>query len=159
VADCGEYRQASFLCGRWRQFHSHIVIISSNEVLTLTLAQDYREARDWFVQHRHDPFLWLVILGPLTLAAITGWWGPFVFSPSDAKRAISQVLPNTEMQNISGKTFLKCGEQTYIFGYEFISGMDFGRACRDIVNGGWVVEFHFRGRDGAETGSQIAHQR
>jgi hypothetical protein len=36
--------------------------------------------------------------------------------------------------------FPKCREQTYIFGYDFISGTDFGRACRDIVNGGWVVD-------------------
>jgi len=29
----------------------------------MTLAQDFREARDWFFQHKRDPFLWLVILG------------------------------------------------------------------------------------------------
>jgi len=129
--------------------------------LTLTLAQDYREARDWFVQHRRDPFLWLVILGPLTLAAITPWWGAFVFPPSDAIRAISQVLPNIEMvlpKNVLPKNFPKCGEQTYFFGYDFSSGTDFGRACRDIVNGGWVVIL-FRGRAGAAIGGEAAQQR
>ena len=29
--------------------------------LALTLAQDFREARAWFAQHKRDPFLWLVI--------------------------------------------------------------------------------------------------
>jgi hypothetical protein len=112
--------------------------------MTLTLAQEFKEARAWFAQHKRDPFLWLVILGPLTLAAITPWWGEFVFPSSDAIRAISQtemVLP----QNVLPKYFPKCGEQTYIFGYDFISGRDFGRACRDIVNGGWVVDILFRG--------------
>ena len=112
--------------------------------MTLTLAQEFKEARAWFAQHKRDPFLWLVILGPLTLAAITPWWGEFVFPPSDAMRAISQtemVLP----QNMFSKYYPKCGERTYIFGYEFISGKDFGRTCRDIVNGGWVVDILFRG--------------
>jgi hypothetical protein len=45
----------------------------ANGGLTLTLAQDFREARDWFVQHKRDPFLWLVILGPLALASIAFW--------------------------------------------------------------------------------------
>jgi hypothetical protein len=114
----------------------------------LTFAQEFREARAWFAQHKRDPFLWLVILGPLTFAAITPWWGPVVFPPSDAIRAISQVLPKAEMvlpENMFQKNFPKCGEQTYIFGYEFVSGKDFGRACRDIVNGGWVVDILFRG--------------
>jgi hypothetical protein len=116
--------------------------------MTLTLAQEFKEARAWFAQHKRDPFLWLVILGPLTLAAITPWWGEFVFPPSDAIRAISQVRPNTEMMlpgQVFPRHFPKCGEQTYIFGYEFVSGKDFGRACRDIVNGGWVVDILFRG--------------
>ena len=110
----------------------------------MTLAQEFREARAWFAQHKRDPFLWLVILGPLTLAAITPWWGPIVFPPSDAIRAISQVLANTEMKYMFPQNFPKCGEQKYIFGYDFRSGTDFGRACRDIVNGGWVVIL-FRG--------------
>jgi len=95
----------------------------------------------------------------LTLAAITPWWGPIVFPPSDAIRAISQVLANTEMKYMSPNNFPKCGEQKYIFGYDFRSGTDFGRACRDIVNGGWVVDILFRGRAGAALGGKAAHQR
>jgi hypothetical protein len=44
----------------------------------MTLAQDFREARDWFLQHKRDPFLWLIILGPLTFFAIN-MWGLLVF--------------------------------------------------------------------------------
>jgi hypothetical protein len=108
----------------------------------LTLAQEFREARAWFAQHKRDPFLWLVILGPLTLATITPWWGPFVFPPSDAIGAIRQVVPNADVALFANE-FPKCRGQTYIFGYDFF-GTDFGRACRDIVNGGWVVVL-FRG--------------
>ena len=134
----------------------------SPEDLTLTLAQEFRGARTWFAQHKRDPFLWLVILGPPTLAAITPWWGVYVFPPSDAIRAISEARPNAEMAlpNFRFPTkFPKCGEQTYIFGYYFSSETDFGRACRDIVNGGWVVDILFRGRAGAALGGKAAHQR
>jgi hypothetical protein len=104
----------------------------------LTLAQDFRDARDWFAQHKHDPFLWLVILGPLTFAAIT-FWGLFVFPPSDAERAIRQVVPGAGV-SFAPKNFPKCRGQTYIFGYDFAARSDHaGRVCRDVVNGGWVV--------------------
>ena len=110
----------------------------------MTLAQDFREARDSFVQHKRNPFLWLIMLGPLTLAAIN-FWGLFVFPPSDAIRAVSQILPSNHTR-VAPKNFPKCDEQKYIFGYDFdvandvgkISGV--GRVCRDIVNGGWVVD-------------------
>jgi hypothetical protein len=108
----------------------------------LPLVQDFREARDWFAQHKRDPFLWLVILGPLVLAAIT-FWGLFVFPPSGAIRAISQVLPSADI-TFAPKNFPKCRGQTYIFGYDFGIRTNHdqaaGRACRDLVNGGWVVD-------------------
>jgi hypothetical protein len=107
----------------------------------LTLAQDFTEARDWFVQHKRDPFLWLVILGPLVFASIT-FWGFFVFPPSDAEKAIRQVLPGTDV-SFAPKNFPKCRGQTYLFGYDFGIRTDHdpasGRACRDVVNG-WVVD-------------------
>jgi len=108
----------------------------------LILAQDFREARDWFAQHKRDPFLWLVILGPLTLAATT-FWGMAVFPPSSAIRAISQVLPSADV-TVRPKNFPKCRGQTYIFGYDFgirtDRDQDAGRVCRDIVSGAWVVD-------------------
>ena len=108
----------------------------------MTLAQDFREARDWFFQHKRDPFLWLIILGPLTLAAIE-FWGLFVFPPSGAIRAVNQVLPNAEV-GFGPKNFPKCSGRTYLFGYNFVgrgsSRADIGRARRDIVKGVWVVE-------------------
>jgi len=107
----------------------------------LTLAQDFRKARDWFAQHKRDPFLWLATLGPLMLASIT-FWGFFVFPPSDAEKAIRQVLPGADV-SFAPKNFPKCHGQTYIFGYEFGRIREkgtLGYACRDVVNGGWVVE-------------------
>ena len=112
---------------------------------TLTLAQDFREARDWFSLHKCDPFLWLIILGPLTFFAIN-MWGWLVFPPSGAIRAINQVLPNTEV-NVRSKNFPKCSGRTYSFGYDFGSfhirgpeDLTTGRVCRDIVKGVWVVD-------------------
>jgi len=107
----------------------------------LPFAQDFMEARDWLVQHKRDPFLWLIILGPLTFAAIN-FWGLFVFPPSDAIRAINQVLPNADIA-FKPTNFPKCSGKTYIFGYVFGGhgpDLDAGRACRDIINGGWVVD-------------------
>ena len=111
----------------------------------MTLAEDFREARNWFAQHKRDPFLWLVILGPLTFFAIN-MWGLFVFPPPGAIRAINQVLPNAKVV-VDRKNFPKCGGRTYLFGYDFRAGdigrdvnPDFGRVCRDIVEGTWVVD-------------------
>jgi hypothetical protein len=112
----------------------------------MTLAQDFREARDWFLQHKRDPFLWLIILGPLTFFAIN-MWGLLVFPPSGAIRAINQVLPNTEIQ-VGPKNFPKCSGRTYSFGYDFgffhigrgPEDLTTGRVCRDIVKGVWVVD-------------------
>ena len=110
------------------------------EDLTLILAQELREARAWFAQHKRDPFLWLVTLGPLVLASIT-FWGFFVFPPSDAEKAIRQVLPAANV-SFGPKNFPKCQGQTYIFGYEFgfRNTRAYGYVCRDVVNGGWVVD-------------------
>ena len=109
----------------------------------MTLAQDFREARDWFAQHKRDPFLWLVILGPLVLASIT-FWGLIVFPLSDAEKTIRQVLPGVDI-SFRQKHFPKCKGQTYLFGYEFWSlhsHHDHGNVCRDVFNGGWVVDIN-----------------
>jgi hypothetical protein len=107
-------------------------------------AQEFRETRDWFLQHKRDPFLWLIILGPLTLAAIN-FWGLFVFPPSDAIRAVSQDFPSDHTR-VAPKNLPTCNGQKYSFGYDFDVANDVGkiigvgRVCRDIVNGGWVVD-------------------
>ena len=92
------------------------------------------------MEHKRDPFLWLIILGPLTMVAIT-FGGVLLFPPSDAMRAVSQVLPNADMGPMRPNYFPKCGGQTYIFGYDFdwFSGK-LHRVCRDITNGRWVVD-------------------
>ena len=115
----------------------------------MTFAHEFRESRDWLLQHKRDPFLWLIILGPLVLAAIT-FWGVVVFPPSDAIRVLRQVLPGADDITMDPKiamepkNFPNCRKKKYIFGYEFAihadHGEDVGRICRDIVNGGWVLD-------------------
>ena len=92
------------------------------------------------MEHKRDPFLWLIILGPLTIVAFT-FGGVLLFPPSDARRAVSQVLPNADMGAMRPNYFPKCGGQTYIFGYDFDwTRGKLRRVCRDIINGGWVVD-------------------
>jgi hypothetical protein len=112
----------------------------------LTLAQEFRETKNWLVEHKRDPFLWLVILGPLVLAAFT-FWGVVVFPPSDATRTIREVLPSASDITVQPKNFPSCGAKKYVFGYDFGIKTDGdpdhnfdGRICRDVVNGGWVLD-------------------
>jgi hypothetical protein len=148
--DCSLLRRCSHRI-KFSRCGNHTYPSSFKRGLTLTLAQEFREARDWFAQHKRDPFLWLVILGPLTFAAIT-FWGYVVFPPSGAIRAINQVLPNIEVM-VEPRNFPKCSGQTYIFGYDFgtptwDTRVDprSGRVCRDIINGGWVVDIYPGGK-------------
>ena len=109
----------------------------------MTLAQDFTQTRNCFVHHKRVPFLWLVILGPLTFFAIN-IWGLFVFPPPGAIRAINQVLPNAKVV-VDRKNFPKCGGRTFLFGYDFHDigrdvDPDKGRVCRDIVGSAWVVD-------------------
>jgi hypothetical protein len=111
--------------------------------MRLELAQDLREAKDWLAQHKRDPFLWLVILGPLALATIT-LWGVVVFPPLDALRAIRQVLPKADVILQQHQNFPSCRAKKYVFGYDVRISTDggpyeSGRICRDVVNGGWVL--------------------
>lgn len=111
--------------------------------MSLEIAQDLKEAKDWLAQHKRDPFLWLVILGPLALAAIT-LGDVVVFPPSDAIRAIRQALPKADVILQQQQYFPSCRAKKYVFGYDFRFSTDggpyeSGRICRDFVNGGWVL--------------------
>jgi hypothetical protein len=108
-------------------------------------AQELGEIKDWFSQHKRDPFLWLTILGPLALATITFWW-VVVFPPSGAIRTIHQVMPNADI-SLAPRNFPSCRTKRYIFGYDFATkrtdeapGAEIGRVCRDVINGGWVLD-------------------
>jgi hypothetical protein len=113
----------------------------------LTPAQEFREARDWFAQHKRDPFLWLVILLPLTFATLTIGIPAIlmsVFPFSDAKRALGQGLPSGYTV-IWPKTICELPSGTFIFGYDLKTDNHpaskiLGRVCRDVVNGGWVFD-------------------
>jgi hypothetical protein len=112
----------------------------------LTPAQEHREARDWLAQHKRDPFLWLVVLLPLTFATLTVGVPAVLLSAfpfSDAKRALGQTPQAADIVIFETKTFCKLPRGTYIFGYDIDLKTNkgpkrFGRICRDVVNGGWV---------------------
>src|SRR5262245_10278871 len=116
--------------------------------LTLTLAEEFKEARDWLAQHRRDPFLWLVILMPLTFATLTVGVPAIlmsIFPFSDAKLSLGEVLPITDSGlYVKTTTVCKLPRGTYIFGYDFgviktNTGRErFGRICRDFTNGRWI---------------------
>jgi hypothetical protein len=114
----------------------------------LTPAQEFREARDWLVQHKRDPFLWLIILLPLTFATLTVGVPVILMSAfpfADAKRALGQDLPSGYTATLP-KTVCKLPRGTYIFGYDLAVKSEtgppniLGRVCRDVVNGGWVLD-------------------
>jgi hypothetical protein len=115
----------------------------------LTPAQEFRETRDWLAQHKRDPFLWLIVLMPLTLAVIN-FGGSIVlasaFPPTDAKQAIEPVSPSVRIAQIR-IFFCKLPHRTYIFGYDLVAKneqgreMTVGRICRDIFNREWVWAF------------------
>ena len=114
----------------------------------MTPAQEFRETRDWLAQHKRDPFLWLLILMPLTLFVITSGGSiilPSAFPRTDAKRAIEQVSPSVGI--VEPRSFCKLPHGTYLFGYDLAAMNDqgqvkkVGRICRDIFNRQWVWAF------------------
>jgi len=62
------------------------------------------------------------------------------FPFSDAKQALGQVLPSSDLVVVGTRTLCKLPRGTYIFGYDFAvtNKKTLGRICRDVVNGGWV---------------------
>src|SRR5262245_7682960 len=91
----------------------------------LTPAQEFRETRDWLKQHKHDPFLWLIIVMPLTLFTLN-FGGPAIlssaFPPTDGIRAFGQVASNVDVRVGSIKIPCKLPRGTYLFGYDLVRG-------------------------------------
>jgi hypothetical protein len=123
------------------------MMFMSDEDLTLTPAQEFREARDWLKQHKRDPFLWLIIVMTMTMFTIN--FGAIVilssaFPPADAIRAFGQVSPKVDLRTVEAKTLCKLPRGTYLFGYDLGTNQGdgrVGRICRDILNGEWVWAF------------------
>jgi hypothetical protein len=115
-----------------------------DEDLTLTPAQEFREARDWLKQHMRDPFLWLILVMTLTMFTLN--FGGIVilsstFPPADAIRAFGQVSPKVDLRIVQAKTWCNLPGGTYLFGYDLGTNQGdgrVGRICRDILNGEWV---------------------
>ena len=116
----------------------------------MTPAQEFRETRDWLAQHKRDPFLWIIILMPLTLAVIhlVGFTVlSSAFPRTDAKQAIEPVSPSVRIAQIR-TFFCKLPQRTYIFGYDLMATNEqgreqtVGRICVDIFNREWVWTFN-----------------
>jgi len=117
----------------------------------MTPAQQLREARDWLKQHKHDPYLWVIIVTTLTMFTIE-FGNPAIlslaFTPADAIRAFGQVAPNVETRIGSAKIPCKLPRGAYLFGYDLVGVQNgnqgtgrIGRICRDIRNREWVRAF------------------
>jgi hypothetical protein len=115
----------------------------------LTPVQEFREYRDWFTHHKRDPFLWLIILLPLTFAKIAIGVPAILISAfpySDAVKSLQPILQRPDVGSFGYKTICKLPQGTYIFGYDVAVKADkadqgpkpVGRVCRDVVKGGWV---------------------
>lgn len=84
----------------------------------------------------------------MTFAMFTFNFGGIVilstaFPPADAKQTIGLVSPNVALRIRNAKTPCQLPRGTYLFGYDLNVRTDqgegnFGRICRDILNGGWV---------------------
>jgi hypothetical protein len=106
------------------------------------------ELRDWFAEWKRDnPFsFWVAILLPWVYAVISIGVPATLLSAfpfSDARRVLA--LP-PEVAAFSTRITCTLPSGYYIFGYELVASGDekeplisFGRVCRDVVKGGWVL--------------------
>jgi hypothetical protein len=109
--------------------------------------QEFSELRDWFAEWKRDNSLsfWVAVLLPWVYAVISiGVPATLVsaFPFSDARRVLA--LP-PEVGSIAPRITCKLPSGSYIFGYELVVRtekdplMPFGRVCRDVVKGSWVL--------------------
>jgi hypothetical protein len=109
--------------------------------------QEFSELRDWFAEWKRDNPLgfWLAVLLPWVYAVISiGVPATLVsaFPFSDARQVLA--LP-PEVGALAPRITCKLPSGSYIFGYELVVRtekdplMSFGRVCRDLVKGSWVL--------------------
>ena len=109
--------------------------------------QEFSELRDWFAEWKRDnPFsFWVAVLLPWLYAVISiGVPATLIpaFPFSDARRVLS--LP-PEVGAMATRIPCKLPSGSYFFGYELVVRTEkeplkyFGRACKDVVKGGWVL--------------------
>jgi hypothetical protein len=105
------------------------------------------ELRDWFAEWKRDnPFsFWIAVLLPWVCAVISIGVPATLLSAfpfSDARRVLA--LP-PEVAAFSTRITCTLPSGFYIFGYELVVSTEkeplipFGRVCRDVVKGGWVL--------------------
>jgi hypothetical protein len=111
--------------------------------------KEFSELRDWFAEWKRDNPLsfWVAILLPWVYAVISiGVPATLIsaFPFSDARQALT--LPPEVGALSHTRIICKLPSGSYIFGYELVIYrseknplMYFGRVCRDVVKGGWVL--------------------
>jgi len=108
---------------------------------------EFSELRDWLAEWKRDSpvSFWVAIFLPWVYAMISIGVPAtltIAFPFSDARRALT--LP-AEVGAMATRITCKLPSGSYIFGYELIVSTEkeplkyFGRACRDVVKGGWVL--------------------
>ena len=125
----------------------------------MTTIGENSELRDWLVHWKRDDPLsfWVAVLLPWVFAVISiavpaTLSSAFPFS--DAKQVLA--LP-PKVGAVSTRITCNLPSGTFLFGYELVVMTEhekrepFGRACRDVVKGGWVFA-----KDG---GSSIAERQ
>ena len=114
----------------------------------MTLAEEYRETRDWIVAHRRDPFLWgtALLLAFLVMGTIIGGVVlPKVFSYVEARDTIAKL--GFKVVGIKSQ-FLCRAHGLKVYGYAFQTGPDntdenysTGKICWDMSKHRWEWVF------------------
>jgi hypothetical protein len=113
----------------------------------MTLAEEYRETRDWIVAHRRDPFLWgtALLLAFLVMGTIIGGVLPKVFSHVEARDTIAKL--GFKVVGIKSQ-FLCRAHGLKVYGYAFQTGTDntdenysTGKICWDMSKHRWEWVF------------------
>ena len=110
--------------------------------------QEFSELRDWFAEWKRDNPLsfWVAVLLPWMWAVISiGVPATLIsaFPFSDARQALT--IPPEVGALAATRITCKLPSGSYIFGYELAVSTEkdplkyFGRVCRDVVKGGWVL--------------------
>jgi len=133
--------------------HSSVLSAIAESAVELSMSasppnQEFSELRDWLAEWKRDSpvSFWVAILLPWVYAVISmGVPATLItaFPFSDARRVLT--LP-PEVGAMAPRITCKLPTgSSYIFGYELVVRTEkeplkyFGRVCRDVVKGGWVL--------------------
>jgi hypothetical protein len=117
----------------------------------MSSTEEFGGLREWFAQWKQDNPLtfWVALLLPWVFAIVSVAVPATLISAfpfSDAKQSLN--LP-AGVEAVATKSTCKLPSGTYIFGYELAAKneqgklVEFGRICRDVINGGWAISLNY----------------